>query len=258
MTYDLVATLCEHTSIGSDGPNSADSHMWYITLRDSNYESGDIPCMSDLRANITKLSDLDLGTTKVKMLLHYDYGSTTEYDITFEGSRDMDEGEDEIMFPRNNPINSMPAAPVKFVPDIHFDDRNLFPNLHNYIFGMISDSVIVNLFQPRKKKHFGFLEKEKNGCRSMIYLPVKPTNLTNYLLYFDQGAATEEDGYHNWHSVVLLPRSQLTEQLVSKYKSNEAIGFCDGKIVSDENHGDIVSKALHDLFCIVEGFLRTL
>jgi hypothetical protein len=139
----------------------------------------------------------------------------------------------------------MPASYVKFVVENNVDGDavnldTLFPNLQKHIFR--GGSVTFNLFQAGKKHHFGFIDKDTAALRSMIYLPAKADNLTNWLKYFEQGAKTKPDNCHSWHSVVLLPRSKLTQQLTDKYKSEEEIGFCDATVVTDENH-DSITKA---------------
>ena len=111
----------------------------------------------------------------------------------------------------------------------------LFCHLNNWIFHKPS-TVSVNLFQAGRKKNYGFM----NDQFTMLYLPTKPDNLANWLEAFNAGssikpAGIEEKGYayYTWQSIVPLPRSKLTSQLRSKYKSNERRGFCDAPVVED-------------------------
>ena len=111
----------------------------------------------------------------------------------------------------------------------------LFCHLNNWIFHK-SSTVSVNLFQAGRKKNYGFM----NDTFTMLYLPTKPDNLANWLEAFNAGssikpAGIEEKGYayYTWQSIVPLPRSKLTSQLRSKYKSNERLGFCDAPVVED-------------------------
>ena len=182
----------------------------------------------------------------------------------------MKDSETKKMFPRNKQISDMlPALYVKFVPEnnsLNLD--TLFPNLQKWIFNpkkvanitkigendgvddneyyYYKQSSKVYLFQAGKKKHFGFMQRDKGSC-AMMYLPLKPDNLANQLECFEQGSKIKPliskygSVAYGWHSVVLLLRSQLTEKLQKKYDSREA-GFVDSIVVSDMEH-DIVTEA---------------
>ncbi len=74
----------------------------------------------------------------------------------------------------------------------------------------------------------------------MMYLPVKADNLANYLMCFNEGAkakpaGVETDGWphYNWHSVVILPESKLTNAMDRKYCDRTQRGFCDAFICRD-------------------------
>jgi len=113
-----------------------------------------------------------------------------------------------------------------------------------------STSSVVHLFQPGKKHIFGSMEKDRMGCRSMMHLPVKPGNLDTWLQCFEAGSKIKpktsrlhDHDYlcYSWQSVVLLPRSQVTEKLRNKHRTEES-GFVDAIEVSDV-YNDIVTKA---------------
>jgi len=183
--YDLVSTLCRHTSIGYEGADGPDDHLWYITYNGLEYESSDIECQSPLRANQTRLVDLSLkkgGTLK----LTYDYGTTSQYEITLVSVDEDLSSQDITSFPRNQPRSVMPVSYKKYQPeDTHTTPSNLderFQNLNTWIFGKGSN-VSVNLFQGGRKKNFGHM----NNQFTMMYLPVKPDDLANWLNCFDAG-----------------------------------------------------------------------
>ena len=237
--YDLVAALCTYTPVGYEGSDGPDEHLWYVTYNGREYESSDIECVSPLRANQTRLDSLSL-SDNCKLVLTYDYGTTSTYTLTFLGQRDMEDGEESDMFPRNDASNSMPSTYTKYVPPSINGEEPLNLDtacfdLQKWIFAEGS-SVVVNLFQPGKKKNWGWMD---NGSGGMMYLPVKPSNLTNYITYFNDSArlkpsGLEENGYphYEWHSVVILPRSKLTNAL-RKYQDGEERGFCDANVVDD-------------------------
>jgi hypothetical protein len=89
------------------------------------------------------------------------------------------------------------------------------------------------------------MEKDRMGCRSMMHLPVKPSNLDTWLQCFEAGSKIKPKVSgclcYSWQSVVLLPRSQVTEKLQNKYQTQE-FGFIDAIEVSDV-YNDIVTKA---------------
>ena len=188
--YDLVSTLCRHTSIGYEGADGPDDHLWYITYNGLEYESSDIECQSPLRANQTRLVDLSLeeGST---MKLTYDYGTTSQYDITLVSVDEDLSSEDITSFPRNQPRSIMPASYKKYEPeDTNITSPNLdelFQNLNTWIFDKGSN-VSVNLFQGGRKKNFGHMDNQF----TMLYLPVKPDDLANWLNCFNVGKFSSE------------------------------------------------------------------
>ena len=237
--YDLVSALCQYTPIGFDGNEGPDDHLWYISYNGNEYESSDIDieCQSPLRANKTKLADLHVKIGS-NLKLTYDYGTTTVYEMKLVAT---DESfEDTASFPRNQPLSGgIPTSYSKYQPEDSTNPSNSldehFPYLNHWIFDVAS-SVSVSLFQAGRKKNFGFMDNKF----TMMYLPMKPDSLANWLQCFNVGASIKPAGvneegytYYTWQSVVTLPQSKVTPQLMSKYKSNERRGFCDAPIVED-------------------------
>jgi len=233
--YDLISTLCDNVSIG-ESDDTANDHMWFIEYKDKKYESGEHECESPLRANDTQLKDLKLDLSSI-IFFHYDYGAGFRYRIHFLG---VEESEEAIeTYPRLKPV-PLPSGYEKYVPaDISINLDTTFASLQKWIFQ--STSVTLHFFQPGRKKNWGFF---KDSGYAMLYLPVKPENLNDYLSYFDQGAACprkgmEEggDGYphYDWHSVVIIPKSKSTSALESKYARGSEAGFCDCVNANDGN-----------------------
>jgi len=180
--HDLVSTLCKYTPVGYEGSEGPDDHLWYITYNGSEYESSDFECQSPLRANQTRLLDLSLekGST---LKLTYDYGSTSRYEITVVSVNEEVKSEDITSFPRNQTKSAMPTSYQKYQPEDTNTNLDLqFQNLNAWIFGERSN-VLVNLFQAGRKKNFGFMDNRL----TMLYLPVKPDDLANWLQCFNVG-----------------------------------------------------------------------
>ena len=250
--HDLVDTICHHTSIGANGDEGVYDHMWTINFNGDTYESGEIQCCSPLRATEKQLgNDLYLGCV---FKLMYDYGSQMDYKITFLGEEDMKAGDDKKLYPRRQP-SSRPAGYLKYEinetncpnnGDLQLD--TLFRNLQRWIFKS-HNAVLINLFQAGRKKNFGFFYKY-GEARGMMYLPVKPANLTTWMTCFDRGATCIPtglepggDGYphYNWHSIVLLPTSRLTHKLAFEYEKNAEEGFCDVVRINDASSDPLTS-----------------
>ena len=183
--YDLVSTLCKHTSIGYEGADGPDDHLWYITYNGLEYESSDIECQSPLRANQTRLVDLSLEKGSI-MKLTYDYGTTSQYEIALVSMDEDLSSQDITSFPRNLPRSVMPVSYKKYEPEeTHTTPSNLddlFQNLNTWIFNG-DGNVSVNLFQGGRKKNFGHMDNQF----TMLYLPVKPDDLANWLNCFNVG-----------------------------------------------------------------------
>ena len=204
--YDLVDTLCKNVTIGTMEDETVDAHMWKIMYRGKEYETN----MGS--ADRTTLEELDLYIGSV-LELKYDYGSTSNYVISCLGKEELQDGEDAL-YPRCQSV-SLPAGYTKYVPassDLNLD--TLFPNLQDWIFN--SRVAAINLFQPGRKKNYGFFEL-RGYVLEMIYLPVKPANLTDWISYFDQGTEERPGTDYNWNSIVLLPMSKSTAAIEKKY-----------------------------------------
>mmetsp|Transcript_36915 Transcript_36915/g.79698 ORF Transcript_36915/g.79698 Transcript_36915/m.79698 type:complete len:456 (-) Transcript_36915:995-2362(-) len=236
--YDLVATLCKYTPVGCKGNEGPDDHLWHVNYRGHQYQSrSDYVSPSPIRANKTKLEHLSLERGSLFMLT-YDYGTTSTYQMTLLESRDANDEDDLSSFPRNQLKYGIPVTYQKYQPPTNCSYKLLdaqFSYLNDWIFHNAT-SVTANLFQAGRKKNYGFMDNKF----TMMYLPTKPDNLANWLECFNRAASTkpagvEQEGYthYTWQSIVPIPRSNLTQQLINKYKSNEKHGFCDAPIVED-------------------------
>jgi hypothetical protein len=114
--------------------------------------------------------------------LTYDYGSTSNFSITFTGSEhaaavNMDD------FP--HPV----AGFVEFVPPagiISLDET--FPIFSKWAFGEKASGVRLNLFKAGRKQNFGFQERGTHGVRHMIYFPESFDTLQDYLHVLEYAA----------------------------------------------------------------------
>ena len=235
--FDLVAVLCEHTSVGLEKQGDNFDEDWRICYQCETYSyvryCSAFPVLDPSEKKLGDMS-LTIGNT-----MRLDCHCCKDYDITLVDCKQFEEGEEtQLSYPRNNPKSTMiPSKIDRYVPsssDVNLD--TLFPSLQAWIFGGNSPCN-VHLFQPGRKQNFGFMDK--NNGRMMLYLPVKPSNLMNWIGYFDEGSKKEPKRLHGhlchtWHSVVIIPRLKYSEKLYRKYKEkNEDPGFCDVPVVSD-------------------------
>jgi hypothetical protein len=85
-TLDDLVNVAFEVCDPADGER-AWSHMWYIKVNNRKYESGDIPCVSDLRASNCQLKDLSLAP-KAVLSLCYDYGRSMYWPFKVEAVED--------------------------------------------------------------------------------------------------------------------------------------------------------------------------
>ena len=110
--------------------------MVYHLQRERIHESSDIECQSPLRANETKLADLqmDIGSTLKKLTY---YGTTSSYEMKLIVATDvLKDGDTAASFPRNQPLSgSIPTSYSKYQPDDSTDSLDgCFPDLNHWIF----------------------------------------------------------------------------------------------------------------------------
>lgn len=146
---------------------------------------------------------------------------------------------------------NFPSLYQKYVPHDGIISNLLdtsFFYLNDWIFHGSRGGVSVNLFQAGRKKNYGFMD----NTFTMLYLPVKPDSLADWLECFNQAASIKPAGiveegytYYTWQSVVPLPESKVSPQLMNKYKSNEKGGFRDAPIIY--GHSSYVNGPVIDL-----------
>ncbi|KAG7358311.1 hypothetical protein IV203_014899 [Nitzschia inconspicua] len=221
------------------GGETANAHMWNIKVGRKTYESGDFPCMSDLRAADAKLEDLSL-TPNMTLHLKYDYGTTLKFTLTVESIENAQTLLDEDAtlsisnFPRVLPMP--PPPPMTFSTD-KIDLSVSFPALDQFLKG----NVDFNLFQVGKRRIHGFIKEDSRyEVLKLVLLPDKPVSLSHFLKCLDTGVSIQSSGSYNWHSIVILP----SEKLVGKYGKETEPGFCDCKVVLD----DPSLEKLEDIF----------
>ena len=235
--YDLVSTLCQHTPVGYDGREGPDDNLWSISYNGREFESFDLGFAPALEPKKTTLKELALSVGSA-LHLNYDcYGCKSTYLMVVCGIEEMNLQSSLSLYPRNQLESRFPASYQTHQPNTGSIHNLLDVNYAKFNEWAFSGSqVTVNLFQAGRKKNYGFCDNQF----TMMYLPVKPDSLSNWLECFNQAASIKPaglvaDGYahYTWQSVVPLPRTKLTEQLINKYKSNEKRGFRDAPIVED-------------------------
>ncbi len=215
--YDLVDIICQTTTVGMD--ESVNDHMWdlFITGISGSFNSSiEFVASADYGADDggpfriasqAKLGALDL-VEQTKMTLKYDYGSTSLYTITLV-SIDEDGNEEASAFPREKPTQ-MPAGFQEFSTDA-VDLNAMFPTFNTFL--EQAEMLSVNLFQPGRKKNYGYVERGNEGVKHMIFLPAAPKKeLSDYLHLFDYGSQFKYSMYdescpnYNWFSMVVFPQ----------------------------------------------------
>ena len=239
--FHLVDILCQTTTVGED--ESVYDHMWDVYVpgfsgsfnSSADYVNSAFASDNDgpLRvASRVKLRDLHLteGTT---MTLKYDYGSTSVYKITLVGIDEVSEV-DTDEFPREKPAQ-LPTGFQEFSTD-SADLNAMFPTFNTFL--QEAEMLCVNLFQPGRKKNYGYVERGNQGVKHMIFLPAPPkSDLSDYLHTFNYASRFKYstfDSYgspnYNWFSVVIFPNGY--NKSVGKYGEGLEPGFCDMAIAS--------------------------
>lgn len=237
--YDLCDAFCEYTSIGDGG--SVDSHMWNVTIEATGrcYESGDEEVMSTHRADETKIGDLELRGPNATMRWMYDYGSTSNYQLTLLEVRSLTDEDSDSDFPRKLEA-APPAGYVKYSqPQASGVDLNkTFAHLNKWGF-VEGERVSLNLFQPPQKHNHGFLERDNDGVRHMILMPAAPPkDLAAYLQCLDAGVSLGKPKIHpefkcpeyNWYSMIIIPANSVTDSLNKRWGKHQEPGFHEMKL----------------------------
>lgn len=230
--FDLVDIVCRETSVGMD--EDVYDHMWDVTVpgkgiynssdewvdQEQEYGFSDEPL---LKASQTKLLDLDLALNS-PIELKYDYGSTSYYTFTLVDQSKTTEP--SHAFPRRKAVKPR-AGFTEFQTD-KVDLNTQFPRLNQWIMEAPT-RLRINLFQPGKKHNWGFLEYEGYGCGNMLYMPAKPTSLSDYLFTLNYGSGFKGNGQYSWFSMVVLP-SNASKNIFRKYQQHTERGFCEASM----------------------------
>jgi len=245
--YALVDIICRETCVGSD--EEVDDHMWDVKIPGKGtFNSSDeyVDMMGDYlsetpsKATITKLGELDLALNTT-MTLEYDYGSTSSYSITV-----IDRSKTTLTtsaFPRRAPVEQKPVGSTEFHTD-QVDLNGMFPNLNNWITTASKASLGLNFFQAGKKHNYGFFERGNEGVCHIMFLPVKPLDLGEYLHTMDHAAQFKyKRGDYgpnvSWYSLVVFPSSNLSTTATEKYMREEEPGFCEATIAPKVPQQDV-------------------
>jgi hypothetical protein len=222
------------------------SHMWYIKVNDRKYESGDFPCVSELRASNCRLQDLSLAPDTV-LSLCYDYGRSMYW--TFKVDAVEEAGSTAFQksdYPRAKP---MPPPPTITFSTDQVDLDTKYPALNGFLQG--SNNIEFNLFQVgNRRNNYGFMKKwvditteeMEMSVEKMVFLPDKPKSLAHLLTCMDRGANIPTDGSSNsdWHSIVVLTSNK-------KHRYDQDTGVCDCEVVAPPD-GSSAEEKLETIF----------
>ena len=229
--HDLVDIVCNETCVGMN--ESVYDHMWYVTdpLEGAEYESGDVACRSELRAQDIKIGSIAGGNNVgSNLVLTYDYGTTSHIVLVLESIKEEVLSNVEIgSFPRRAPLpgqaDFMPYTPG---PDAANLDE-LYPDLSKFLFTKQGDKLEIYFFQPGKKKVQAFIEKEYDGCLHCIHVPEKFGSVEEMLFALNESTKFDAPPYYNgefphynWFGVNIF--NGATPRY-SKYKAAESEGL---------------------------------
>ena len=242
----LVAVVCDETVVGRN--EGVYDHMWIVhdPMEGKSYESGDVECMSDLRASDHRLDSIE-GAAHVghRLILEYDYGTTSTYQLVLKSVEELANGEgDRTKFPRRAPLPGQ-AKFSPYQPGPGAANLNeLYPGLNKFLFVDDDGKLEIYLFQPGKKKVQGFVRKEYDVCH-MIHLPEKFASVDDMLAALDQSVKVDVPSMaFEWFGVTVFPRNCASNRL-TKYKSASTAGL---NITVQRGSDQVDSKAFLQTF----------
>jgi len=229
--HDLVDIVCQETCVGMN--ESVYDHMWCVTdpIEGNKYESGDVECQSDLRAQETRIGRIAGGNIiGANLLLTYDYGTTSHVGLVLKSIEEEALSNTEISsFPRRAALPGQTGfAPYEPGAD-GADLDELYPDLSNFLFTKQGDKLEIFLFQPGKKKVQAYIEKEYDGCVHAMHVPEKFGSVEEMLYALNESSkydapARHGQGYllYSWFGVSIFnsPTARY-----SKYKACESDGL---------------------------------
>ena len=265
--HDLCDAFCTYTSIGHG--EDVYSHLWNVTVDATGrcYESGHYahgPGKSALRATKAKLGNLKLPGPNATLRWEYDYGSTSWYTLTLSEVAILTDGQSEADFPRKVPA-ALPAGYTKYSPPLQDEGVGLndtFAHLNKWAF-VEGEGVSVCLFQPGSKHNYGFLERDNDGVRQMLFMPAAPPkDLAAYLYCLDAGACLGKPKFdheldcpfYSWYSMIVLPAESATAKQKKKYAAQEK-GFVDMRLVPADSSLHSLNKTFPRLAALA-GFVK--
>ena len=203
-------------------------HMWnvYSHLDGRKYESGDIPCMSNFRANKTKIWDIAGGrVVGATLVLNYDYRSTFKIKMQLKSVESfLAEDVEKSYFPRRAPCDGqmtfVPYDPLTAVGEEAANVDEMFPELSRFCFEDGFDaSLELFLFQPGRKKIQAFITKFYNGCKHMIHVPEKFSSIEEMFYAISTSCRVDKPNfYYNWWGVNLFPPEARSTSRFLKYQ----------------------------------------
>jgi len=222
----LVAAVCDETCVGMN--EGVYDHMWIVhdPMEGTAYESGEYECRSDLRAACHRLDSIKAAQyVGHQLLLEYDYGSTSTYQLVLKSVDELAEDDDKAQFPRRAPLPGQadfvpynPGPDAANLNEIYFD-------LNRFLFDKDDDNLELYLFQPGKKKVQGFIRKEYDACAHMIHLPDKFGDVDEMLAALEQSIKADTPSMRfEWFGATVFPRN-CTSNRLSKYMDSSSDGL---------------------------------
>lgn len=216
----LIAVVCDETVVGMN--EGVHDHMWIVhdPMEGKSYESGEYECRSDLRASCHRLDSINAASrVGHQLILEYDYGSTSAYQLALKSVDELADDADRSLFPRRAPLpgqaNFAPYTPVPGAANLN----EMYPDLNSFLFEKDDDKLEIYFFQPGKKKVQGWIRKEYDACCHMIHLPEKFGSVDEMLSALNESVLADKPSFHyEWYGVTLFPRNGTSNRL-NKYKS---------------------------------------
>ena len=222
----LVAIVCDETVVGMN--EGVYDHMWIVhdPMEGKSYDSGEYECRSDLRASCHRLDSIGAALcVGHQLVLEYDYGSTSAYQLVLKSIDELADDADRSLFP----CRALLPGQANFTPYIPGPGaanlNEMYPDLNSFLFEKDDDKLEIYFFQPGKKKVQGWVLNEYDACGHMIHLPEKFGSVDGMLSALNESVLADKPNMrYEWYGVNVFPRN-CTSNRLDKYKSSSTSGL---------------------------------